>query len=107
VLRKRPNLHATDQDRPYRASFAQQRSGKGGSLAVLLGVSCSFRKIPLRRLQVRDVDSGPIKHGSARDPIAAYWQLISHRQLAGWSMPCYKAQHITLDAHDLGVRHIE
>jgi hypothetical protein len=33
LFRKRPNLHATNQDRPDRISFTQQRSSKRGSMA--------------------------------------------------------------------------
>jgi hypothetical protein len=79
LVRDRPNLHAPEQDRPYRVSFPQQRSSKGSSMAVSLGVSRSFRKIALRRLQVRDVDDGPIIHSSSCDPKAVYRLHASQR----------------------------
>ncbi len=77
LVSERPNVHATDQDHSDRISFPQQRGSECGSMAVLLGVSRSFWKIALRRLQVQDVDGGPINHGSACDPMAIYQPRVS------------------------------
>ena len=68
---------------PDRISFAQQRSAKRSSVPVLLGKGGSFRKIALRRLQIRDLDSSPINDGSSRYPIAIYHPYGSHWPLPG------------------------
>jgi acetolactate synthase-1/2/3 large subunit len=72
LLGEGSDLHTTNQDCPDCISFAQQRSSKCSSMAVLPGMGCSFRKIALGRLQVCNMDCDLIDYSTARDPITIY-----------------------------------
>src|SRR5262249_17348857 len=81
LMRERPHLHPADQNCSYWNSFSQQRNGKRGFMAELLGVNPSFRENAPTVLQGRDVDAGPSTDGSPCYPVAIYRAYGSDRPL--------------------------